>query len=97
MYKTMFDEPDSFEPRKGQDPLYDGEICRCSRCGQEIYDSDGWYGEDEAGRAICYDCVDEEYHKLSRAERIITMGFDAIRTDEPTRILSSGAGLSKIF
>lgn len=87
----------SLEPRQGQDPLYDGEVCVCSRCNQPIYDNDMWYGEDEDGRAICYDCVDEEYHKLSRAERIITMGFDAVRTEKPTRILSSNAGYSRLF
>lgn len=51
-------------------------ITTCARCGGEIYDCEQYYAEDEQGRAICTDCVEDELNRLSIEEKIKLLGYD---------------------
>lgn len=60
-------------PEPPVEPPEDKVICRCSRCGGEIYEGET-YGEGQRG-PVCTECLESQWQSLTMREKYESLGF----------------------
>lgn len=65
-----------YSPDPPIEPDEVAEVAICKVCGGEIYSRE-IYALDERYRAICCDCLDDEWNKLNVDEKATLLGYEA--------------------
>lgn len=60
------------------EPPEDEVICFCSKCGGEIYKGET-FGEEECGKFLCSDCIDDMLTEMPLEMRFSIMGYKVKR------------------